>query len=92
MAARTDAAAHSSPYLCLFLCFFSCVVRSFTFSTKRYSRLDLLNIGLWSGPLQGARRFVTFITFVFSFFGKSVANCCKLVAMAAQAHSVYFLY
>ena len=52
-----------------FLCFFSCVVRSFTFSTKRYSRLDLLNIGLWSGPLQGARRFVTFITFVFSVFG-----------------------
>lgn len=44
MAARTDAAAHSSPYLCLLLCF-SCVVRSFTYTAENYSRLDLLDTG-----------------------------------------------
>lgn len=43
MAARTDAAAQSSPYLCLILCF-SCIVCSSTYTTKHYSCLDLLDI------------------------------------------------
>lgn len=44
MATRTDAVAHSSPYLCILLCLL-CVVRSSTYTTEHYSRHDLLDIG-----------------------------------------------
>lgn len=48
MVARTDAAAYSSsPYLCYFCLFvcLSCIVRSSTYTTVRYSCLDILDIG-----------------------------------------------